>query len=66
VGQGKGRRRGPGPRVLCAGLTQMDRHPNDVTTDEEIATSQGDRELVARRLKDAIEDYEERYGKGKG
>jgi phage-related protein len=31
-----------------------------------IATSQGDRELVARRLKDAIEDYEERYGKDKG
>jgi phage-related protein len=30
-----------------------------------IATSQADRELIARRLKDAIQDHEERYGKGK-
>jgi phage-related protein len=30
-----------------------------------IATSQADRELIARRLKDAIEDHRERYGKAK-
>jgi phage-related protein len=30
-----------------------------------IATSQTDRELIARRLKDAIRDHEERYGEGK-
>jgi phage-related protein len=30
-----------------------------------IATSQADRELIARRLKDAIEDHEVRYGKAK-
>lgn len=30
-----------------------------------IATSQTDRELIARRLKDAIADHEERYGKAK-
>ncbi len=28
-----------------------------------IATSQADRALIARRLQDATEDYEERYGK---
>ena len=30
-----------------------------------IATSQADRELIARRLKDAIADQKERYGKAK-
>jgi len=30
-----------------------------------IATSQADRELIARRLRDAIADHEERYGKAK-
>lgn len=30
-----------------------------------IATSQRDQELIARRLKDAIEDHEVRYGKAK-
>ena len=30
-----------------------------------IATSQADKNLIARRLKDAIEDYKERYGKVK-
>ena len=30
-----------------------------------IATSQADRELIARRLKDALEDHRERYGKAK-
>jgi phage-related protein len=30
-----------------------------------IATSQVDRDLIARRLKDAIEDHRERYGKAK-
>jgi Phage derived protein Gp49-like (DUF891) len=30
-----------------------------------IATSQADRELIARRLKDAIADHEARYGKAK-
>jgi phage-related protein len=30
-----------------------------------IATSQADRELIARRLKDAMEDHRERYGKAK-
>jgi len=30
-----------------------------------IATSQADRDLIARRLKDAIEDHKERYGKAK-
>jgi phage-related protein len=30
-----------------------------------IATSQADRELIAKRLKDAIADHEERYGKAK-
>ena len=30
-----------------------------------IATSQADRELIARRLKDAIADHKERYGEAK-
>jgi phage-related protein len=30
-----------------------------------IATSQADRELISKRLKDAIADYKERYGKAK-
>ena len=30
-----------------------------------IATSQADRELIARRLKDAVADHEARYGKAK-
>jgi hypothetical protein len=30
-----------------------------------VATSQADRELIARRLKDAIQEHEERYGKSK-
>jgi phage-related protein len=30
-----------------------------------ISTSQADKDIIARRLKDAISDHEERYGKGK-
>lgn len=32
---------------------------------KDIATSQADKELIARRLRDAIEDHKERYGKAK-
>jgi uncharacterized protein (TIGR03435 family) len=52
-----------GPATLYEGTKRV-RLPVRNATLEDFSTSQADRELIARRLKDAIQDYEERYGKG--